>query len=233
MHVLLAALVLCAALESDPELKKAQAHMDAFEMEKAAAVLEQIAKRPGLSNEDRALALVWLGIAYAELRDEARAAIAFEDAVTADPLIVLPKDSSPKIKSLLEDARARVRLRARESTAPTPAPAPAPAPTASAPAPAPASDAPQAAPPSSGGSMLFPVGIGTAVLGGVGVLGGAVTWGVGLALRQQAIDAEFQSDAAALNAQSGTAQALGQGVLGMGAVVAIVGGVLIGLSLAE
>jgi hypothetical protein len=224
MHLLVASVLLCAALESDAQFKQAQKHMDAFELEKAAALLDDISKRPALPPQDQALALVWLGIAYAELRDEARASIAFEDAITADPLIVLPKDSSPKIKALLEDARARVRLRTRN---PEPAPAPLPTPIAAPLAPE------QPAPAAASGSVLFPVGLATAIVGGAVAIGGGATWGVGLMLRQQAIDAEFQDDAATLNEQSGTAQLIGQVALGVGAVVAIVGGVLIGLSFTE
>src|SRR4051812_22988284 len=109
--MLLFAVLLVAGLETDPEFKKGQEQVEAFEYEKAAATFDQVSKRPGLPDADRAVALVWLGLAYAELRDQARASVAFEDAVTADPLIVLPRDASPKIKTLLEDARGRVRLR--------------------------------------------------------------------------------------------------------------------------
>jgi hypothetical protein len=102
-----------AGIETDPEMKKAQALVDAFEYEKAAAAFEGLAQRQNLTDPDRAVVLVWLGLTYTELREQAKASVAFEDAVTADPLIVLPRDASPKIKTLLEDARARVRLRPR------------------------------------------------------------------------------------------------------------------------
>src|SRR5688572_25255868 len=121
-------LFLSVAVESDPQFVAAQKHVDAFELDKAKAAFEAIAARPKLSPSDRALVLVWLGLTYAELRDETRASIVFEDAVTADPLIVLPRDASPKIKNLLEDARARVRLRPKpapvvvEERPPPPAP---------------------------------------------------------------------------------------------------------------
>src|SRR5579885_1913462 len=91
---------LAAGIETDPEFKSGQSQIDAFEYEKAAATFDKLSKRPSLPEPDRALALVWLGLACAELRDQARASVAFEDAVTADPLIVLPRDASPKIKAL-------------------------------------------------------------------------------------------------------------------------------------
>ncbi|MCC7108709.1 MAG: hypothetical protein IT382_05440, partial [Deltaproteobacteria bacterium] len=154
------ALLLAAALDADPEFIKALQHAEAFEYDKAAPLLQAVAARPGLAPVDRAQSLVWLGLVYAELRDEARAALAFEDAITADPLIVLPRDASPKTKALLEDARARVRLRAQANPTPAPTPTPAPPPTAAPPEPTPAS------PPAAGGSMLGPIGLGTMAVGG-------------------------------------------------------------------
>src|ERR1041384_4058936 len=119
MLALVLAITLAAGLESDPEFKKGQEQVDAFDYEKAALTFDAVAKRPGLAPADKAVALVWLGLAYAELRDQTHASLAFEDAVTADPLVGLPRDVSPKIKALLDDARARVRARPKEGTTTT------------------------------------------------------------------------------------------------------------------
>src|SRR5687768_16430039 len=148
------ALLLVGAIESDPELKKGQELMEAFEYEKAAVVFDALSKRPGLVDADKAVALVWLGLAAAELRDTARASVAFEEAVTADPLISLPRDASPKIKTLLDDARARVRLKATTTAKPPDATNPPNGPQ----------DPPPTTPPAAG-SGLMPIAIGTLVVG--------------------------------------------------------------------
>lgn len=212
------ALFVAGAIESDPELKKGQELMEAFEYEKAAVVFDTVAKRPGLTDADKAVALVWLGLAAAELRDTARASVAFEEAVTADPLISLPRDASPKIKTLLDDARARVRLKA--STSPKP-------PDATKPPDTPQDPPPPTGPPPAEGSGLMPIAIGTLVVGGVVAVAGGAIWGVGLALNQQAVDEPFQSKAAELRDQSIAAQVGGQVTLGIGALALIAGGALL------
>lgn len=212
------------AIETDPELKSGQELMEAFEYEKAAVVFDNVAKRPGLSGPDRAVALVWLGLAAAELRDTARASVVFEEAVTADPLISLPRDASPKIKTLLDDARARVRLKgtaSKATTTPDPPQDPPPPPD----------QPPVGVPPGSGGGaggsgILGPVAIGTLVVGGVVVVAGAAIWGFGLTLHQQAVAEPFQSRAFELNEQSKAAQIGGEVTMGVGAVALLAGGVL-------
>lgn len=216
------ALLLAAALDADPEFTKALQHAEAFEYDKAAPLLQAIAARPGLAPVDRAQSLVWLGLVYAELRDEARAALAFEDAISADPLIVLPRDASPKTKALLEDARARVRLRSQASPTPTPTPTPTPAP-----APAPA------APPAAGGSMLGPIGIGTMAVGGAVAVVGGVVWGVGLVLLSQAEAEPYQSEAAKLAEQSAAAQVGGQVTAGLGLAALVAGGAVFAVAAME
>lgn len=212
------ALFVAGAIESDPELKKGQEMMEAFDYEKAAVVFDAVAKRPGLTDADRAVALVWLGLAAAELRDTARASVAFEEAVTADPLISLPRDASPKIKTLLDDARARVRLKA--TTAPKP-PDPIKPPDTTEP--------PPPTPPPPEGSGLMPIAIGTLVVGGLVAVAGGAMWGVGLALNQQAVDEPFQSKAAELRDQSIAAQVGGQVTLGIGALALVASAALFAL----
>lgn len=73
----------------------------------------------------------------------------------------------------------------------------------------------------------------TTVAGGVVALAGAGVWGLGLALRQQAIDEPFQSEAAKLKDQSVAGQIGGQVVTGVGVAGLVVGGVLIALSMGE
>lgn len=207
------ALIVAGAIESDAELKSGQELMEAFEYEKAAVAFEALAKRPGLVDADRAVALVWLGLAAAELRDTARASVAFEEAVTADPLISLPRDASPKIKTLLDDARARVRLKstAKAQQAETKPPDATVAPP------------PPSAPAPSEGTGLLPIAIGTLVVGGIVAITGGAVWGVGLALNQQAVDEPFQSRAAELREQSIAAQVGGQVTLGVGALALLAG----------
>lgn len=221
------ALLLATALDADPEFQKALQHAEAFEYDKAAPMLKGVAGRPGLPPTDRAQALVWLGLVYAELRDEARAALAFEDAISADPLIVLPRDASPKTKALLEDARARVRLRTQAGPAPTPPTTPPPLTPAPAPAPVPAPA------PAAGGSVLGPVGIGTMAVGGAVTVVGGVVWGVGLMLLSQAEAEPYQDEAARLGEQSAVAQVGGQVTAGVGVVALAAGAVLFAVSAME
>lgn len=209
--------IVAAGIESDAELKNGQQLMEAFDYERAAEVFATLAKRPGIADPDRAVALVWLGLAAAELRDQARASLAFEDAILADPLIVLPRDASPKIKALLEDARARVRLRPKATT---PVQTITPTPEATAPPPAP-------------GGGLAPIAIGTLAVGGLVALAGGAVWGVGLALRQQAIDEPFQSKAAELRDQSVAAQVGGQVTTAVGVLALALGGILFAVGAIE
>jgi hypothetical protein len=211
------ALFVAGAIESDPELKKGQELMEAFEYEKAAVVFDTVAKRPGLVDADKAVALVWLGLAAAELRDTARASVAFEEAVTADPLISLPRDASPKIKTLLDDARARVRLKSRTTKPPTEVKPPDNGGGVVVPS----------EPPPPAGSGMMPIAIGTLVVGGVVAVAGGAIWGLGLALNQQAVEEPFQSRAAELRDQSIAAQIGGEVTLGVGALAIIAGGALL------
>ena len=212
--------VAAAAIESDVELKQGQALMEAFDYEKAAEVFSTIAKRPAIADPDRAVALVWLGLAAAELRDQARASVAFEDAVVADPLIVLPRDASPKIKALLEDARARVRLRPKADVAPPPPTPPTPPPIEPGPPPAPSAG-------------FSPLAIGVLAVGGVVTIAGGAVWGAGLLLRQQAEEEPFQTEAAKLRDQSVAAQIGGQVMTGVGVLALAAGGVLLALNALE
>ena len=229
--MLVLALLLTASLDADPEFQKALQHAEAFEYDKAAPLLQGIAARAELAAVDKAQALVWLGLVYAELRDDARAALSFEDAITADPLIVLPRDASPKTKALLEDARARVRLRAQASPSP-PTPKPVPTPTPKPLPPDGPTPTPTPAPPGDG-SLLAPIGIGTmAVGGGLAVVGGVV-WGVGLVLLGQADAEPYQSEAAKIAEQSAAAQIGGQVTVAVGVAVLVAGGVVFAIDAME
>lgn len=212
-----------ARIETDPDFKNGQEFMEAFDYEKAAEVFEGVAKRPGITDPNRALALVWLGLAAAELRDQARASLAFEDAIIADPLIVLPRDASPKIKTILEDARARARLRPKE----TPTPMVAETPSTESPPPPPSVE-----PPSTGGGLL-PAAIGTVAVGAlVGIAGGAL-WGGGMMLQQQAVTEPLQIKAAELRDQSVIAQISGQVMTGVGVLALVAGAALFAVNAME
>ncbi len=233
---LLIVVMLTGALDNDPDFKKGQDQLETFDYEKATKTFDKLANRPGLAPGDKAVALVWLGLSYAELRDQAHASLAFEDAVTADPLIVLPRDASPKIKALLEDARARVRARPHptEAGTATPPDGSTDSATTTGPnvtAPTPSNGTPVTPEPAA--SALVPVAIGTAVVGGVVALGGGGVWAFGLALRQQAIDAKFQSDAANLRDQSIATQIGGQVAAGIGVAALVAGGAMFAVSTME
>lgn len=228
--MLMLALLLTAALDADAEFQKALQHAEAFEYDKAAPLLQAVAARPGLAPSDKAQALVWLGLVYAELRDDARASLAFEDAITADPLIVLPRDASPKTKALLEDARARVRLRAHSATPIPVTPPPPPPPVDPVP---PVEPAPPPGAPPGDGSMLGTVGIGAMAVGGVLAVAGGAVWGVGLVLLSQAEAEPYQSEAAKIGDQSAAAQIGGQITVGVGLAALAAGGVVFAIDALE
>jgi hypothetical protein len=254
------AVLLVAGFESNPDLKKGQALIEEFEYEQAAVVFEALSKKPGLADRDRGVALVWLGLSLAELRQQSKAAAAFEDAVEANPSVSLPRDVSPKIKALLEDARGRVRARVKATSPPPrppkpkppkraavttapvvadpppePEPPPPPAPSAPSPsnlvAPSEAPPAPEPGPEQEG--PLLPIALGAAIAGGVVGLAGGAVWGVGLMLHDEALREPFQSEAAVLRERSVASQIAGRVVAGVGVAALAVGGVLLGVSSAE
>jgi hypothetical protein len=88
MLAFLALLAVAPPLADDKTYQDGVRLLDEFEYEAAVAKLKEAAADTTRSPVDRATVLVYLGVAYAELRDETQALKSFEDAVALHPLVV-------------------------------------------------------------------------------------------------------------------------------------------------
>lgn len=163
----LLALALIASLQGDASFDAGCKLYDQLEYEQAVFRFQEVTLRPGLSPEDRATALAWLGLSYAGAGNPDAATRAFSDAARASAAVTLPVEVSPSLQQLFDDAKADVAAH--------PLPAPAVGPTTGV----------GPAAPVSGGAAPSPVvpGVGVAV-GGAALFGGvalaavsAVTYG--------------------------------------------------------
>lgn len=245
---LLSTLAVAVPLEEDPAYSEGMRLFEDFEYEKAVFRFKDALRVEDRSPAEKATVLIRLGMTYAELRDEASARESFLEALQADPLAVLPADASPKIKTLLDEARAELRQARAAGAAPagsgagtpaaspgaSPGPSPGGAPsTAAAPDEAPPADAlPDDAPKVDEGGMPW-ILIGGAAVAGVGLLVGLVggaAWGAGAGLALYANGLEYQDEAAPFALPSQIAQYAGQAALAVGVLVIVAGGAVAGAS---
>jgi tetratricopeptide (TPR) repeat protein len=103
-----------------------------FEYEKAKESFEKALEWPGNTSKERALILVYIGIAQSNMGDFPEAEKSFRRAQTTDPDVEPPKLTSPKIRAIFEKVKAESRATPapkahRRASAPAPKPAPAPA----------------------------------------------------------------------------------------------------------
>lgn len=186
----------------------------ALEYEEAIPKLATITNRAGLPPNDKAEALMWLGLSHAGAGDMDNARAALAAALEANAALSLPEKVSPRIAAMFDQLKA-------EAAAKAPPKDPDPPP-------------PEDPPPSEPLSMTL---IGGGVAAGVGVLaivGGGVLAALAAGELETANDRnQFQSDAkAALD--TANAEVAGAAVLlPLGAALAAAGGVLIALSVSE
>ncbi len=226
-------LLSAAPLSDDVSYQEGLRLYEDFEYEKAVFRFKAALRVPDRSDADQATVLIRLGMTYAELRDVASAAEAFDQAVAKDPLASLPLDASPKIQLLLDEARQRARQK-RQAEAATPPPPPDPAGPADdgAPAPDEIMNEPQgpgptpAADADDGMPLLLIGGAATAGLGVAAALVGAGLWGGGVGLASWASGQTYQDQANAYALPSAALQVGGQAALGVGAVVLLGGAAL-------
>ena len=197
---LVLALSLTASLDADPAFTDAQKLYRALEYEQAILRFQEIAVRPSLAPDEKAEALVWLGLSYAGIADFESARRYLKLALVTDENVALPDKVAPRIATLFADLRDEVR--AERITPPPPPPAP------------PAKQAGRA----DTGVVV------AAVAGGVGVLalaGGVVCAGLAEADYQRASDPNaFQIDAKAQLDASNTELIAALVLLPAGAVLA-------------
>ena len=98
---MLAALSLALALSlqvpppSSPEFEEGKRLYFDLEYELAVFRFRNAARNVDVTDEQRALAYAWLGLAYAQVAEMESARESFLEAAKLDPDVVLPKDASP------------------------------------------------------------------------------------------------------------------------------------------
>lgn len=110
-----------AAPQQQQALEEGKAAFEAFDLKKAEADFTRAAAYAP-TGEDRAVALVWLGVIAAENGDFAGAKARFGDAVDLDVGVVVPDNLSPTILQLVDEARRNARV--SKGMAPTDEPLP-------------------------------------------------------------------------------------------------------------
>lgn len=104
-------LVTAGAVEDDPRFQEARRMFERFELDGALARFNLVLLSDALPAKERALVLLWKGLAEAELGRFDEATNAFEHALLLDEGATLPIEASPKVLEMLEEARARTRER--------------------------------------------------------------------------------------------------------------------------
>lgn len=224
LPVLPLAFAVASALAGDPAFEEAMKLYKALEYEEAIPKLAELTNRPGLPANDKATALMWLGLSHAGAGDMDNARGALAAALEADAGIALPEKVSPRISEMFEQLKADAAAKAKAKDPP---------PNGNG-----NGDPPTDPPPGAGaGEPLSATLIGGGVAAGVGVLalvGGTVLAVLAAGSLEIANDRnQFQDDAkAALD--TANAEVAGASVLlPLGAALAAAGGVLIGMEMAN
>jgi hypothetical protein len=216
LSVLPLAFAVASALAGDPAFDEAMKLYKALEYEEAIPKLATITNRAGLPPSDKAIALMWLGLSHAGAGDMDNARVALAAALESDTNLTLPEKVSPRITAMFDQLKAE----AAAKKAPPPPTDPPP---------------PEEPPPSSEPLSMTLIGGGVAAgVGAIALVGGGVLAVLAAGELEKANDRnQFQSDAkAALD--TANAEVAGASVLlPLGAALAIAGGVLIGLEMAE
>lgn len=213
--VLPLAFAVASALAGDAAFEDAMKLYKALEYEEAIPKLDAIAKRADLSPNDKATALMWLGLSHAGAGDMDNARAQLHAALKSDDTIALPDKVSPRIIAMFDELKRQVaEEKANAAKVDTPPP--------------------EQPPPDEPLDMMLVGGGVSAGVGALAIVGGSIL--AVLAAGSLAVandDTQFQRDAkAALDA--GNMQVAGASVLlPVGAALAATGGVLIGLSLTE
>jgi hypothetical protein len=111
-----------------PQLEEARRHLDAFEVDRALAVLEPLVTDPATPIEEQVAALTLKGRILVGLGCDARAVRTYHELLQRAPGFVLPEAESPKVVACFDLAR--------DTLPPAATPAPALAPTIPAQSPA-------------------------------------------------------------------------------------------------
>jgi tetratricopeptide (TPR) repeat protein len=107
--LLLALLIGPAALDEDPRFREARGRYDSMDLEGALARFELVLLDDSIEPADRATLLLWIGLTQAELGRFDDAEARFVKALALHPDAVLPTETSPKVKAMVEEARKRAK----------------------------------------------------------------------------------------------------------------------------
>ncbi len=180
---------LAAVVQGTPAFDDGVRFYKETEYELAMVQFQATSTRPDLTDADRALVLLWIGLSHAGLGNSDAAQRSFQQALEADPAVVLPPALPPAIVAQIEAQR--VEVVAAKKAAPTTTLTTPTAPAAS-------SDAPV-------------LGIGVSAAGGALIVVGGVMAALSAGALATANDpTQFQSDAkSALDTANGAAVAAG------------------------
>jgi tetratricopeptide (TPR) repeat protein len=189
-----------------------------FDYDGAAKAFREALDWPGNTRQDRAKVLIHLGIAQSNQTDYDAAEASFKKALAADPQVVLPQRTSPKIRALFE----KVQLEAKEAPRPPPVvPQPEP-PPATSPRPDEGGEEPAARPYSAKWPAWLTLGLAVAA-GGAGAAMGALN----LSEKSKAQDKALPFAEAQQHADRAASRGLAANVLlGVAGAAAVASGVL-------
>ena len=217
------ALTLPLAIADDAKFHDAMSLYEKLDYEHALPLFADCAARAD-NDDDKATALLWVGLAAAGTGDLDRAAKTFGDALRLDRSLRLPPDTSPTVVQRFESVRASL---------PAPAPPRSTTTTTTTTTTTPATPPPVAAATSPGPSLAIVVAGGAAA--GVGVLalvGGGISAALASADLAKAHDRDvFAGDARSANDAAGATATASAVLLPVGALLAAGGGVLLWLGL--
>lgn len=116
--------LLLAALAGDPAFEEGIRLYRSLEYEQAIFRFQEVAVRADLPADDKAAALIWLGLSYAGTGDLESARRMFGDALRADRATSLPPDVSPRVVAVFDEVKASLPGQL-DGPAPPPPPPPA------------------------------------------------------------------------------------------------------------
>jgi hypothetical protein len=114
MLALLLLMSVTTPLDDEPAFKDGRRLYDELEFEQAIFRFEQAAQVRDRTPSELATLKMWVGLSHGQLGDFTRAGEAFRAAVDLDPDVQLPVAVSPKLDSLLKNARSEREARLRE-----------------------------------------------------------------------------------------------------------------------
>jgi tetratricopeptide (TPR) repeat protein len=105
--------------KTGPHFDEGVKQLKGFEYEAALGAFEKALDWPGNTKSERALILVYIGIAQSNQADYTKAEESFKKALAEDPAVQPPKLTSPKIRALFEKVKTEAGIAAPTPVEPT------------------------------------------------------------------------------------------------------------------